>query len=86
MGKILQFEKRRGRPRLAPPICHSESSCVCGQPKPPLARACRLCSYRDEEIFERLDRATRTGRQMARRAEYLIANGKEETYHQEFRH
>jgi hypothetical protein len=85
MGDLLHFENRKpGRPRLSPPTVHSDSLCSCGEPKPPLARACRVCSWRDEEIFARLDRATRTGRQMARRAEYLIENGKEELLEREF--
>ena len=87
MGDLLQFDKRKsGRPRLSLPVVHSDSLCSCGQPKPPLARACRVCSWRDEQIFARLDRATRTGRQQARRAEYLMGNGKEELIEQEFRH
>jgi hypothetical protein len=65
---------------------HSASLCACGQPKPPLARACTKCSWFDPAIFDRLDKATRTGRQMARRAEYLMGNGKEELLEQEFRH
>jgi hypothetical protein len=86
MGDLLHFDKRKaGWPRISPPIVHSLSLCGCGNPKPPLARACRVCSWRDEQIFARLDRATRTGRQMARRAEYLIGNGKEELIEQEFR-
>ncbi len=86
MGDLLQFDKRKpGRPRLSLPVVHSDSLCSCGQPKPPLARACRECSWRDEQIFARLDLATRTGRQMARRAEYLKENGKEELFAQEFR-
>jgi hypothetical protein len=85
MGDLLLFEKRKaGRPRLSPPIVHSDSKCACGKAKPPLARACRECSWRDSEVFARLDHATRTGRQLIRRAEYLIENGKEEQYAQEF--
>jgi hypothetical protein len=84
MGELIILEKRKGRPRLSPQIVHSESLCVCSKPKPPLARACRECSWRDEEIFQRLDRATRTGRQLARRAEYLIENGKKEQCQREF--
>lgn len=86
MGELLQFEKRKaGRPRLGPPVVHSKSLCDCGKPKPPLARTCTQCSWFDPEIFERLDKQTRSGRWKARRAEYLIGNGKKETFHQEFR-
>jgi Winged helix-turn helix len=84
-GRIMQQLGLRGRPRLAPLVVHSESLCPCGKPKPPLARACRECSWRDEQIFARLDRATQTGRQMARRAEYLIGNGKKDQFAEEFR-
>ena len=86
MGDLLQFDKRKsGRPRLAPPIVHSASLCACGQPKPPLARACTICSWFDPSIFDRLDKVIRAGGCKARRAEYLMGNGKEELIEQEFR-
>jgi hypothetical protein len=86
MGDLLQFKPRKsGRPRLSLPVVHSDSLCDCGQPKPPLARACTICSWFDPTIFDRLDRAIRAGGCKARRAEYLIENGKEELFKQEFR-
>jgi len=85
MGELLQFEKRKaGRPRTSPPIVHSDSLCVCGQPKPPLARACTVCSWFDPAIFARLDKAIRAGGWVARRAEYLMRNGKKKQFEQEF--
>lgn len=92
MGDLIILKKRGpGRPRSSPPSAlpyHSDSKCACGNPKPPLARACRICSWRDPQVFGPLDRATGTSRdqrQLARRAEYLLANGKTEIFEQEFR-
>lgn len=84
MGQVVIL-KHPGRPRSKAALpYHSDSKCACGKPKPPLARACRACSWRDPEVFGRLDVATRTGRQLIRRAEYLTENGKEELFEQEF--